>query len=125
MQPYSPRQRRRTGPVVAVIVAVAAVIVGLVAWRLVSRHRHPGVAGTGGAGSSGQGGSAGQSAGQSNQSGSSSGPVQVTEVTDVRYGPASLEVLDVYMNKASSSQPAVVMVHGGGWSQGDKRQVAK
>jgi acetyl esterase len=113
MQPRSPYQRRRTGPLLLVVVVIAAII-GVVAWRVISRHHGLGTAGTGG---SGQSGSSGQNA--------ASEHVPVTEVSNVHYGPASLEVLDVYMNKKSSSQPAVVMVHGGGWHNGDKSQVAK
>jgi acetyl esterase len=122
MQPRSPYQRRRTGPLVLAVVVIAAII-GVIAWRVIARHHSPGAAGTGGSGQTGTNG-AGGGGGQSSHNGAS-GPVQVTEVTNVPYGSAPLEVLDVYMNKKASSQPAVVMVHGGGWHSGDKRQVAK
>jgi acetyl esterase/lipase len=123
MQPRSPYQRRRTGPLLLVVVVIAAII-GVVAWRVASRHHTPAAGGAGGGVQSGGAGQGGAASGQSSQNGAS-GPVQVTEVSNVHYGSASLEVLDVYMNKKSSSQPAVVMVHGGGWHNGDKSQVAK
>ncbi len=43
----------------------------------------------------------------------------------VAYGPLAAETLDVCVPiAASGTHPGVVMIHGGGWSQGDKAQYA-
>lgn len=47
----------------------------------------------------------------------------VREILDVPYGDDDLQRLDIYLPKTSSARrPAVVWVHGGGWTEGDKRQ---
>lgn len=43
--------------------------------------------------------------------------------SDVSYGPAPLQKLDIYTPKDSKQKlPIVIFVHGGGWSRGDKAQ---
>jgi acetyl esterase/lipase len=42
----------------------------------------------------------------------------------VRYGAHTAEVLDAYAASRTGS-PVLVVVHGGGWTKGDKRDVAK
>lgn len=39
---------------------------------------------------------------------------------DVVYGPASRQRLDVYMPAHADGAPVLFMVHGGGWTRGDK-----
>ena len=40
---------------------------------------------------------------------------------DVPYGPHPDEVMDIYLpNEGEGPFPVIVMVHGGGWSDGDK-----
>lgn len=41
---------------------------------------------------------------------------------DVAYGADPLQRLDVYRPAAPSNAPVIMMVHGGGWARGDKRQ---
>jgi acetyl esterase/lipase len=43
---------------------------------------------------------------------------------DVAYGDDPLQALDVYSPAAPGPHPIVVMVHGGGWSRGDKSNPA-
>ncbi len=44
------------------------------------------------------------------------------ELLDIPYGSASLQKLDVYLPKErSGSHVAILLIHGGGWSSGDKR----
>jgi acetyl esterase/lipase len=50
---------------------------------------------------------------------------EVREILDVPYGDDILQRLDIYLPKSTSARrPAVVWVHGGGWTEGDKRQGA-
>jgi acetyl esterase/lipase len=42
--------------------------------------------------------------------------------SDLPYGDAPRQRLDVYHPAAVSNAPVIFMVHGGGWSRGDKRQ---
>ncbi len=47
----------------------------------------------------------------------------VRETLDVAYGDDAQQKLDVYLPTTSSGRrPAVVWVHGGGWTEGDKRK---
>lgn len=47
----------------------------------------------------------------------------VREELDVPYGSDELEKLDIYLPETSNARrPAVVWIHGGGWTEGDKRQ---
>lgn len=47
------------------------------------------------------------------------------KLTNVSYGPYPRQVLDVYgAAGAAKAQPIVVMVHGGGWSAGDKSSLS-
>jgi arylformamidase len=39
---------------------------------------------------------------------------------DIAYGPHPAHRLDVYRGSAAPSSPVLVLVHGGGWSRGDK-----
>jgi len=41
---------------------------------------------------------------------------------NVHYGPDSRQVMDVYLpaNRTTSSTPVLILIHGGGWSSGDK-----
>jgi len=41
-------------------------------------------------------------------------------VRDVSYGPAPSLVLDVYREQEAADSPVVMLIHGGGWSDGDK-----
>ncbi len=47
-----------------------------------------------------------------------------SRLTDLRYGPAQRNRLDVYLPKQRPTQPdgapVVVFIHGGGWNSGDK-----
>jgi acetyl esterase/lipase len=52
----------------------------------------------------------------------SSSPVSV--VSDLTYGSGPNEILDVYRNTSGTPEPGVVMIHGGGWSGGDKLNTA-
>jgi len=40
---------------------------------------------------------------------------------DLSYGTAALQRFDVYLPPHAQSAPLILMVHGGGWSEGDKR----
>ncbi len=40
---------------------------------------------------------------------------------DLHYGPGAAELADVYLQN-SGVHPAVIVIHGGGWEQGDKDQ---
>jgi acetyl esterase/lipase len=51
------------------------------------------------------------------------GPVTVSR--NVAYGSAADEVLDIYRPASSKALPAVLLVHGGGWTKGDKRELAR
>lgn len=44
---------------------------------------------------------------------------------NVSYGPASRNVLDLYLAKSDSPTPMVVYIHGGGFVGGDKRSVSQ
>ena len=48
--------------------------------------------------------------------------VRVTR--NVPYGPAALQMLDIYSPKNGAGLPLVIFAHGGGWSKGDKAQHA-
>src|SRR4249919_3722791 len=39
---------------------------------------------------------------------------------DLRYGSDEAQAVDVYSQPGRSDAPIIVMVHGGGWSRGDK-----
>jgi acetyl esterase/lipase len=39
---------------------------------------------------------------------------------NVAYGPSSAQRLDVYRPARASDAPVIIMVHGGGWTRGDK-----
>lgn len=40
---------------------------------------------------------------------------------DVSYGPLKEEVMDIYLpNEGEGPFPVIVMIHGGGWCDGDK-----
>lgn len=48
---------------------------------------------------------------------------EVKVISNVKYGPNQYQEFDVYIPKKSKSKkvlPAIVMVHGGGWTDGDK-----
>lgn len=42
-------------------------------------------------------------------------------VENLHYGPDPAQVLDVYTPKQKGLRPAVVLIHGGGWMQGDQK----
>ena len=48
-------------------------------------------------------------------------PDGVAILRDVRYGPAKLETMDVYLPPKPLAAPVILMVHGGAWRIGDKR----
>ncbi len=49
-------------------------------------------------------------------------PVEIEESRDVAYGLDVAQRLDVYRAKgATGTRPAVLWIHGGGWTEGDKR----
>jgi arylformamidase len=52
--------------------------------------------------------------------GPASVPVGVRVLHDVAYGSGAQERLDVYAPGGARGAPVLVMVHGGGWSRGDK-----
>jgi pimeloyl-ACP methyl ester carboxylesterase len=43
------------------------------------------------------------------------------DVADVKYGPHERNVLDLYLVKSDKPTPLLVVIHGGGFSAGDKR----
>ena len=47
-------------------------------------------------------------------------PDRVIRLHDLRYGPAPLERLDLFLPRSRAGEPLLVMLHGGGWSGGDK-----
>jgi acetyl esterase/lipase len=51
------------------------------------------------------------------------GADEVETILDVPYGSDELQRLDIYLPKpGASKRPAVLWIHGGGWTEGDKRQ---
>lgn len=49
-------------------------------------------------------------------------PMTTPPVAEVQYGPYMIQKLDVYKTNAPEPQPAtIVWLHGGGWTEGDKR----
>jgi len=56
---------------------------------------------------------------------SARGADPVEAILDVPYGSDELQRLDIYLPKpaaGTSKRPAVLWIHGGGWTEGDKRQ---
>ncbi|MBW8746211.1 MAG: alpha/beta hydrolase [Acidobacteria bacterium] len=47
-------------------------------------------------------------------------PSGATFRRDVAYGPASSQIMDVYLPPHPHNAPIILMVHGGGWQIGDK-----
>ena len=47
-------------------------------------------------------------------------PDRVASQKDVRYGLYPAQIMDVYLPPTSVNAPVIFMVHGGGWSKGDK-----
>jgi acetyl esterase/lipase len=47
-------------------------------------------------------------------------PVGAQVQRNVAYGPASAQRLDVYAPPRAKGAPIIIMVHGGGWTRGDK-----
>jgi hypothetical protein len=45
--------------------------------------------------------------------------------TDVKYGKEERQVLDFWKADSKTPTPVVVLIHGGGWIHGDKKQEAK
>jgi arylformamidase len=45
----------------------------------------------------------------------------VKKLTDLAYGPDSKQKLDVYLPNRASHVPVIIMVHGGAWMIGDKK----
>jgi acetyl esterase/lipase len=50
----------------------------------------------------------------------------VTTLLNVSYGPNTRNVMDVYLpaNRSETTTPVLIMIHGGGWSEGDKSDMA-
>lgn len=48
-------------------------------------------------------------------------PVEAQNRSEYAYGPDPSQVLDVYGSNAHSDAPIIVMLHGGAWKIGDKR----
>ena len=44
---------------------------------------------------------------------------------DVSYGNHKTQVVDVYLPKSDKLTPAMIYIHGGGWTGGDKRKVLR
>ena len=44
---------------------------------------------------------------------------------DVSYGPLPEQIADIYLSKAETRAPAVVLVHGGSWARGDRRRMQR
>lgn len=66
-------------------------------------------------------------AGRADSSGKNAGPPvntdNLTFKSDIAYGPAPLQRLDLYTPKSAKGPlPIVIFVHGGGWHRGDKAQ---
>jgi acetyl esterase/lipase len=59
-----------------------------------------------------------------NTPGPTPGPVPVAEKTElnVAYGTDALQKMDVYLpaNRTTSATKVIILIHGGGWSSGDK-----
>jgi acetyl esterase/lipase len=52
-------------------------------------------------------------------------PISSNTLLDVPYGPAVQQRLDVYKPSGTSGlRPSVILIHGGGWAGGDKRDYA-
>ncbi|WP_376767971.1 alpha/beta hydrolase [Neobacillus endophyticus] len=56
-----------------------------------------------------------------------SGQVQIPKHVSLKYGPDSKQSLDLYAPAVNRSKklPVIIYVHGGGWSGGDKSNVAE
>lgn len=50
-------------------------------------------------------------------------PEGVQVIEDVPYGPHDLQKVDVYLPESASPTPVLIEIHGGGWRNGDKRQL--
>lgn len=48
-------------------------------------------------------------------------PDGIKVLHDVAYGPARLQMMDVYLPPEPTAAPVILMVHGGAWRFGDKR----
>ena len=54
------------------------------------------------------------------------GSYQVQTISNVAYGPLDAETLDLCLpSGASGAQPGVILIHGGGWVNGDKEDFAE
>ncbi len=52
-------------------------------------------------------------------------PGTTKTAADVHYGPHARQVLDFWQAKSDTPTPVVVLIHGGGWVNGDKSSYAK
>ena len=53
--------------------------------------------------------------------------VNAVSLSNVSYGSASLQKMDVYLpaNRSTAQTKAIIMIHGGGWTTGDKADYKK
>jgi len=58
--------------------------------------------------------------------GTATNPAITQSFTDVSYGTNAAQKMDVYLpaNRSTASTKVIVLVHGGGWSSGDKRDLS-
>lgn len=52
--------------------------------------------------------------------------IAATTIADVVYGADNLQKMDVYLpaNRSTVSTKVIVLIHGGGWTNGDKNEIA-
>ena len=52
--------------------------------------------------------------------------IAATSIADVAYGTADLQKMDVYLpsNRSTVNTKVIVLIHGGGWTNGDKKEIA-
>lgn len=50
---------------------------------------------------------------------------EITILSDIAYGPDPKQALDVYIPAKVIGAPVIIMVHGGGWTGGDKARLSE
>lgn len=60
-----------------------------------------------------------------NKTDTQSAAVQAAVIKDVSYGPDALQKMDLHLpaNRTTATTPVFIMIHGGGWSGGDKSEI--
>lgn len=96
----------------ALIILLIIVLIGGVGWRVWHKYKQPSYATT-------------QTDSPPSSTPSSQKLVSVKSILNLTYGPHNKQSLDVYTDTSGTTEPIVVMVHGGGWYSGDKKQVSQ